>query len=63
MGGTINVSSVYGQGSVFSFEIPLKISDARPFISVNEPEKLYAAVFIDFEKIENSVVKNNIQHL
>lgn len=57
MGGTINVSSVYGQGSVFSFEIPLKISDARPFISVNEPEKLYAAVFIDFEKIENSVVK------
>ena len=57
MGGTINVSSVYGQGSVFSFEIPLKISDARPFISVNKPEKLYAAVFIDFEKIENSVVK------
>jgi len=57
MGGTINVSSVYGQGSVFSFEIPLKISDARPFISVNEPEKLYAAVFIDFDKIENSVVK------
>ncbi|MBR6669137.1 MAG: response regulator [Ruminococcus sp.] len=57
MGGTINVSSVYGQGSVFSFEIPLKISDARPFISVNEPEKLYAVVFIDFEKIENSVVK------
>jgi len=57
MGGTINVSSVYGQGSVFSFEIPLKISDPRPFISVNEPEKLYAAVFIDFEKIENSVVK------
>ena len=57
MGGTINVSSVYGQGSVFSFEIPLKISDARPFISVNKPEKLYAAVFIDFDKIENSVVK------
>ncbi len=57
MGGTINVSSVYGQGSVFSFEIPLKISDARPFISVNKPEKLYAVVFIDFEKIENSVVK------
>ena len=57
MGGTINVSSVYGQGSVFSFEIPLKISDARPFISVNEPEKLHAVVFIDFEKIENSVVK------
>ena len=57
MGGTINVSSVYGQGSVFSFEIPLKISDPRPFISVNEPEKLYAVVFIDFEKIENSVVK------
>ena len=57
MGGFINVSSVYGQGSVFSFVIPLKVSDPRPFISVKEPEKLNAAVFIDFKKFEEPAVE------
>ncbi len=57
MGGFINVSSVYGQGSVFSFVIPLKVSDPRPFISVSEPEKLSAAVFIDFRKFEDPAVE------
>ncbi len=57
MGGFINVSSVYGQGSVFSFVIPLKVSDERPFITVNEPEKLNAAVFIDFSKFEEIAVE------
>lgn len=52
MGGFINVSSTYGQGSVFSFVLPLKVSDPRPFISVKEPEKVNAAVFIDFKKFE-----------
>ncbi len=50
MGGFINVSSVYGEGSVFSFVVPLKVSDNKPFISVNSPEKLNAAVYIDFNK-------------
>ena len=50
MGGFINVSSVYGEGSVFSFVIPLKVSDSKPFISVSDPEKLNAAVYIDFSK-------------
>ncbi len=57
MGGFINVSSVYGQGSVFSFVIPMRVSDPRPFISVNEPEKLDAAVFIDFKKFEEPSVE------
>ncbi|MBP1547276.1 MAG: response regulator [Oscillospiraceae bacterium] len=52
MGGFINVSSVYGEGSVFSFVLPLKVSDSRPFIRVNEPEKLNAAVYIDFSKFK-----------
>ena len=52
MGGFINVSSVYGEGSVFSFVIPLKVSDNKPFISVNNPEKLNAAVYIDFSKFK-----------
>ncbi|MBQ8567856.1 MAG: response regulator [Oscillospiraceae bacterium] len=63
MGGFINVSSVYGQGSVFSFVIPLKVSDPRPFISVKEPEKLSAAVFIDFKKFELPAVENQYRVL
>lgn len=57
MGGTISVSSVYGQGSIFSFEIPMKISDPCPFIKVKEPEKLFAAVFIDFKRFGNPAVE------
>ncbi|MBP1549860.1 MAG: response regulator [Oscillospiraceae bacterium] len=52
MGGFINVSSVYGEGSVFSFVIPMKVSDNKPFISVNSPENLNAAVYIDFSKFK-----------
>ena len=63
MGGFINVSSVYGQGSVFSFVIPLKVSDPRPFITVNEPEKLNAAVFIDFRKFEQLAVEQQYMEL
>ena len=52
MGGFINVSSVYGEGSIFSFVIPLKVSDSNPFISVNKAEQLNAAVYIDFSKFK-----------
>ncbi|MBQ5320027.1 MAG: response regulator [Oscillospiraceae bacterium] len=52
MGGFINVSSVYGEGSVFSFVVPLKVSDNKPFISVNSYENLNAAVYIDFSKFK-----------
>ena len=52
MGGFINVSSVYGEGSVFSFVVPLRVSNNKPFISVNSPEKLNAAVYIDFSKFK-----------
>ncbi|MBQ5318577.1 MAG: response regulator [Oscillospiraceae bacterium] len=63
MGGFINVSSVYGQGSVFSIVIPLKVSDSRPFITINEPEKLNAAVFIDFKKFEQLAVEQQYLEL
>lgn len=50
MGGFVNVSSVYGQGSEFRFVVPLKVSDPKPFISVKEPDKTYAACYIDMTK-------------
>ena len=36
MGGTIKVSSVYGAGSVFSFEIPQQVKDFKSCIQVEE---------------------------
>ncbi len=50
MGGFVNVSSVYGEGSIFSFVIPLRISDNQPFISVKNAEKLKVVGFIDFTR-------------
>ena len=50
MGGFINVSSVYGEGSTFRFVIPLKVSDNKPFISVHEAEKVYVACYFDQKK-------------
>lgn len=38
MHGTINVKSVYGQGSVFTVEIPQKIMDKRPLSEVPEAD-------------------------
>ncbi len=63
MGGFINVSSVYGEGSIFSFVIPLKVSNSSPFISVNKPETLNAAVYIDFKKFRLASVEHHYMAL
>ena len=50
MGGFVNVSSVYGQGSEFRFVIPLKVSDPEPFIYVKDTDFVNAAVYVDMSK-------------
>ena len=50
MGGFINVTSEYGKGSEFQFVIPLKVSDAKPFVTITDAEKIHAAGYIDFKK-------------
>ena len=50
MGGFINVSSVYGEGSTFKFVIPLKVSNPEPFIQIKEDLKIKAALYLDRNK-------------
>ena len=50
MGGQIDVKSKEGEGSEFSFVIPLKVSDSAPFVAIKEPENIRAACYIDITK-------------
>ncbi len=63
MGGFINVSSVYGEGSTFRFVIPLKVSNDKPFISVQEAEKVYAACYLDLKKFPSGKIAKEYQVL
>ena len=58
MGGFISAKSEYGVGSEFRFVIPLKVSDRAPFIAVNEPQNVCAAVFLDTEGQGRRTEKN-----
>ena len=46
MDGSVNVSSVYGEGSTFSFEIPQKVNDWTEVISVEDKENIFAFGYI-----------------
>lgn len=52
MGGFVNVSSVYGEGSEFRIVIPLKVSNPAPFVSLKDAENIHSAGFIDMTKFE-----------
>ncbi len=43
MGGSIDVTSIYEEGSTFSFEIPQKVLDNKPSISVKSETRIVAA--------------------
>ncbi len=47
MGGTISVDSVYGKGSVFSFEIPQVVEDATPLLSTKNYKGARVAVWLE----------------
>jgi len=46
MGGGITVESVYGEGSVFSFEIEQKVISHRPLASLDDPDSLCVGVCV-----------------
>ncbi len=63
MGGFINVSSVYGDGSEFKFVIPLKVTNHEPFIYVKDKTNVNIAVYIDDSKYNHSRIKRGYRNL
>ncbi len=47
MGGSIAVESVYGKGSVFSFELPQVVEDETPLLSTKNFEDMRVAVWLE----------------
>lgn len=60
MNGTIGVTSEYGRGSTFYFEIPQKVLDARCAAKIKEVPGQREVVGV---KISNEVVKNQLLQL
>ncbi len=64
MGGFINVFSTYGEGSVFRFVIPLKVSDAAPFIEIDTIDyKTNIAVYLDMQKYSHKRIETEYKKL
>lgn len=57
MGGFVTVNSTYGEGSEFRVVIPLKVKDSKPFLSVDNAEKINAATYIDITKFTHPASK------
>ncbi len=51
MGGFITVKSKYNEGTTMRFVIPQRIVDERPIVSVEKKEEINAAIYINFEQI------------
>ena len=47
MGGSISVSSKYGQGSCFSFEVAQRVADAEPCVRIDCAEGLRAGIWLN----------------
>lgn|GEM_PF-339128 len=54
MGGFVNASSVYGEGSEFRFTIPMKVNDKRPIVHIENANKIKMAICLDKVKAYNN---------
>ncbi len=67
MGGFITVKSAPDKGSEIQFVIPQKVLDKAPIVSVNNPETIRVAGYIDMEKYNYSLLREgymrSIQHM
>jgi signal transduction histidine kinase/CheY-like chemotaxis protein len=56
MGGDVTVFSRYGEGSVFTAEIPQRVADYAPFASVEAPESKNVLIYETRDIYANSIV-------
>lgn len=62
MGGNINVESEYGKGSRFYFNLPQKILDGTPSISLGTEKQISAAALI-YNEFVKAELKHSVQRL
>ncbi|MGN0597338.1 MAG: ATP-binding protein [Ruminiclostridium sp.] len=55
MGGFIVLDSVYGEGSTFSFSIPQRVANEKPFITVRNREKIRLLVYLPREILRSTL--------
>ncbi|MCR4961229.1 MAG: PocR ligand-binding domain-containing protein [Lachnospiraceae bacterium] len=58
MGGEIKVESVYGEGSTFSFSLPQKVVDRKPFVHVDEPHKFSFGILSSNADVEKDFLRD-----
>ena len=61
MGGFITVKSTPGQGSEFQFVVPQKVVDEEPIISLNNPEDIRVASYINMEKYTYAAIRDGYE--
>lgn len=58
MGGFITVKSEFGKGSEIKFVIPQQVVDETPIVSVRDPERINAVVYIDMEQFDRIEIRD-----
>ena len=57
MGGFIILDTTYGEGSTFSFSIPQRVADEKPFIVIKNREKLRFLIYLPQEILRETLEK------
>ena len=53
MNGSIEIESKYGEGTKVTVDIPQRIEDASPFLTIDHPEDMNIIIYGDWEKYQH----------
>ena len=63
MGGVITVKTELGKGSIFKFVVPQKVIDEAPIVSLDNPELINVATFLNMEQISSINIRDEYNEL